>query len=429
MKTTQNAHQHSLKQFLNCFAYLCIYVKISPENNQNPHFYVYDHIIILPTYFMKYIKIIFIATLTFFSNISFAQDEPTSGALGFRERIYDFGTLEEDMRFATHRFVFKNTGTTPIKILNVETSCGCTTPTWSENTIKPGDSGFVDARYETTNRLGTFDKTITVYSNSKVNPIQYLNIKGNVIRPQPTTIGAPLPNIGNLQTDLINLTFDPLLDNQILKKEFRLSNNSDFTATIQPLGPSSIPDYISIEGFPQSLEPGESQKVTVTIDGNKVPSYGFGGFEIPVISNSYGNFYLGVNVSYNRKQFFPTLSAKKLKKAAKLVVTPTAYNFGEVPSGDYLNGYFDFKNEGKSPLTIHQMVPDCPCITLTVPKTTLAPGETMRVKFLFDTVTKNGKKGIGIWIVSNDPIQPERNIWVQATFPEIKKRQCADCKF
>jgi hypothetical protein len=123
------------------------------------------------------------------------------------------------------------------------------------------------------------------------------------------------------------------------------------------------------------------------------------------------------------------LSAKKLKKAAKLVVTPTSLNFGEVPSGGYLNGYFDFKNDGKSPLTIHQIFPDCPFITLTVPKTTLAPGETMRVKVLFDTVTKNGKKGLGIWIVSNDPTQPERNIWVQATFPEIKKRQCADCPF
>lgn len=415
--------------FVNSIHYICICVKISPENNQNPHFYVYDHIIILSTTFMNLIKNIFIAAILFISNSSFAQDEPTSGALGFKERIFDFGTLEESMRFANHRFIFKNTGTTPIKILNVETSCGCTTPTWSENVIKPGDSGYVDARYETTNRLGTFDKTITVYSNSKINPIQYLNIKGNVIRPQPTTIGAPIPNIGNLQADVINLTFDPILDNQILKKEFRLTNNSDFTATIQPLGPGRIPEYITIEGFPQSLEPGESQKVIVTIDGNKAPSYGFGGFEIPVISSSYGNFYLGINVSYNRKQYFPTLNSKQLKKAAKLVVTPTALNFGEVPSGGYLNGYFDFKNDGKSPLIIHQIVPDCPCITLTVPKTTLAPGEIMRVKVLFDTVTKNGKKGIGIWIVSNDPTQPERNIWVQATFPEIKKRQCADCPF
>jgi hypothetical protein len=49
------------------------------------------------------------------------------------------------------------------------------------------------------------------------------------------------------------------------------------------------------------------------------------------------------------------------------------------------------------------------------------------MKFKFDTVTKTGAKSIGIRMVTNDPSNPERYIWVKAQFPEKYEYKCPTC--
>ena len=107
-----------------------------------------------------------------------AQMTPkTDGAkIAFSEKQHNFGDIREDMKYATHRFSFKNTGNKNLFINTVQTSCGCTTPDWTRDTIKPGESGFVDAKYETIGRIGSFQKTITVYSNAVNFPFVHLDI-------------------------------------------------------------------------------------------------------------------------------------------------------------------------------------------------------------------------------------------------------------
>lgn len=75
-------------------------------------------------------------------------------------------------------FEFKNTGKTPVLIQNVQTSCGCTTAHKPEAPIAPGKSAEISVKYDT-NRIGLFEKTITVTSNVG-DPI-VLTIKGNVL--------------------------------------------------------------------------------------------------------------------------------------------------------------------------------------------------------------------------------------------------------
>ena len=64
-------------------------------------------------------------------------------------------------------------------ISNVQASCGCTTPKWTKEPIKPGESGAVTAIYNSKGRPGTFNKAITITSNAKT-PQKVLFIKGNV---------------------------------------------------------------------------------------------------------------------------------------------------------------------------------------------------------------------------------------------------------
>jgi hypothetical protein len=85
-------------------------------------------------------------------------------------------------------FKFKNEGKAPLVLSNVQASCGCTTPSWTREPVKPGESGEIKVKYDT-NRIGSFSKTITVTSNAENSPI-ILKIFGEVkpaeVTPAPT---------------------------------------------------------------------------------------------------------------------------------------------------------------------------------------------------------------------------------------------------
>lgn len=356
-----------------------------------------------------------------------AQDTP-EGRKGvvFDEREFNFGELKESMKFATHRFRFRNLTDRAVLVNKVESSCGCTSPTWSQDSIQPGEFGFVDARYETTNRIGKFDKTLTVYTNSPVSPIQFLAIKGVVLKPKPIPNNFKIPNLGRLDFERVNVSFEPLYDNETPTKEIRVINSSDYTSYLNVMVPHRLPKYATVE-VPKSLEPGEVGKIKITLDGATATGYGYGEFELAIQSSNRGTPMASLRVSYQRKQFFPEMSKRQLKRAQKLEIKEGSIDFGKQRSGGFLNGSFSLKNTGKKPLIIHQMNPDCPCIRLEYNNATLEAGETKALDFRFDTVTKTGKKSIGIRIVSNDPRNPEQYIWVKADFPTKYDYECPTC--
>ena len=100
----------------------------------------------------------------------------------FEEYEHDFGSFsytEDSVK--THVFTFKNTGGKDLVILHVATGCGCTTPVYSKQPLKPGATGTVTVTYNGERKLpGYFRKSVTVYSND---PRSYVRIfiKGELI--------------------------------------------------------------------------------------------------------------------------------------------------------------------------------------------------------------------------------------------------------
>ena len=107
-----------------------------------------------------------------------AVENPNAADFKFDTEVHDFGTVKEGVQ-AEHTFKFTNTGKEPLVITNVQASCGCTTPTWSKEPIKPGAQGSVTAIYNSKGRPGNFNKAVTVTSNAKTAQ-KVLFIKGNV---------------------------------------------------------------------------------------------------------------------------------------------------------------------------------------------------------------------------------------------------------
>ncbi|MEZ5198882.1 MAG: DUF1573 domain-containing protein [Bacteroidales bacterium] len=105
-------------------------------------------------------------------------NNPNAPIAEFEKLVHDYGTIEQHGD-GNCEFRFTNTGKEPLILSNVRSSCGCTVPTWPRQPVLPGQSEVIKVKYDT-KRVGTINKSITVYSNGKVSPIS-LKIKGNIL--------------------------------------------------------------------------------------------------------------------------------------------------------------------------------------------------------------------------------------------------------
>ena len=93
---------------------------------------------------------------------------------------HDFGTINEG-DIVDHVFTFTNDGEAPLIISSATASCGCTVPAFSKDPIPVGGSGEIKVQFNSRNKPGTQNKTVTVTANTypKVTKLQ---IRANVVK-------------------------------------------------------------------------------------------------------------------------------------------------------------------------------------------------------------------------------------------------------
>ncbi|MFC5044492.1 DUF1573 domain-containing protein [Aquimarina hainanensis] len=96
----------------------------------------------------------------------------------FKTDVIDYGEIEAGSD-GIREFEFTNTGSAPLIISRVYSSCGCTIPEKPKDPIAPGDNGVIKVKYDT-KRVGPIRKTITVYSNAEEST-KAIKIKGTVL--------------------------------------------------------------------------------------------------------------------------------------------------------------------------------------------------------------------------------------------------------
>ncbi len=113
------------------------------------------------------------------------KDEvPANGAkIRFTETEHNYGTIQKGAN-GDCMFTFVNEGNEPLILSNVKASCGCTTPSYTQKPVMPGQEGTIKVHYNT-NNPGGFSKTVTVTSNAVDNPRVVLRIKGTVKQDNP----------------------------------------------------------------------------------------------------------------------------------------------------------------------------------------------------------------------------------------------------
>jgi len=148
----------------------------------------------------------------------------------FNKTTHDFGDVV-DGTFPTTYFTFKNNGNEPLFLKHVTSSCGCTSPSYSKDSIMPGDSGFVKVVFNTRGyRNKDFAKSVIITSNVKngtSDKVDILYITGHVIPKEAVIPQYPISLSGQFHK------FDPIIQGKKAKWSFTISNNGDSTVVIK----------------------------------------------------------------------------------------------------------------------------------------------------------------------------------------------------
>ncbi len=93
------------------------------------------------------------------------DDTVNVAKLTFEEAFFDFGEIVEG-DVVHHKFKFTNTGVKPLLISNARSTCGCTIPKWPQEVIAPGESNYIDVKFDSKGKHHKISKPITISANT-----------------------------------------------------------------------------------------------------------------------------------------------------------------------------------------------------------------------------------------------------------------------
>ncbi len=333
-----------------------------------------------------------------------------SAKIVFEEQVHDFGSFLESDGVQTTSFKFKNEGEAPLVLSNVRASCGCTTPKWTREPVAPGASGTIDVSYNPKNRPGSFNKSVTVTSNSEASTV-VLHITGKVA-PREKTLAEEYPRkVGSLRVKSNYLSFAKITMGEVVTKELELVNDSEEPVEV---GFRTVPGHITATLEPSTIPANSRGTLVVTYDSKAANTYGFASHRIYLSLNGSKDYKNSIGVSATIEEDFSNLTEEQIAQAPVAAFEPKTFDFGEMKQGDKKEHTFSVTNEGKSDLIIRRVRSSCGCTAVAPSKSVISPGETAPIKVTFDSRGKRGRQSKSITVITNDPKTPTTTLRISS---------------
>lgn len=339
--------------------------------------------------------------------------EKKVASLQFQTSTHNFGEVKEEAGPVRHKFEFTNTGQVPLKVLDVKASCGCTTPDWSKDEIGPGKTGYIIAEYNPMNRPGQFNKTLTVTTNAEPT-IAMLTIQG-VVKPKPRAVEDDFPaEIGSMRLKTRGLNIGKITTEKPTVKKFEVYNQGDKALAFNKKN-IELPAYVKLAFEPQSVPAKGRGQLIITYDAAAKGSLGWVTDNIVFFTNEADDVNRKVlTLSATIEEYFPPMTESELAKAPRLQIDRTTHEFGSIRQGNVVETEFTLTNSGQTPLSIRDTQANCGCTVSTPEKSTLAPGESAKLKVSFNSEGRRGTQYKTVTIFSNDPQAPTQTLTLKA---------------
>lgn len=349
-------------------------------------------------------KSLFLSIWAVFSLAFAAGEEPVT----WDKTVHDFGDVSVTDGPLTCTFTLTNTGSQPISIFEVVSSCGCTDVKWSRGKIQPGETGTVSATYKNEDGPMPFDKTLTVYISGVKRPV-VLRLRG-VIHEKKKSL-AELYGAQKLGTFGVK---ERHFQAGTVKQGLSVSE----TAQVANLGKAplrvsfaDVSDNLSVSVSPNPIPAGKTATLAMTV--KSVPGvYGRHTYRAtPVLDGRKASAPLEITAW--TQENFARLSEEERAKAPLPYFDQSTFNFGVVRDGSPVEVRFTVTNRGKAPLHFFQADADSPALRLKGPMEDVAPGKKATLVFSLDpSQLKKGETVIMISLTSNAPLRPLVNLFV-----------------
>lgn len=342
-----------------------------------------------------------------------AQDhEVLSPGITFAQQTYNFGIIPEEGGIVNHRFEFKNDGGAPLVVTRVTTDCGCTTPTFTHESIAPGAEGFIEVTFDPEGRPGVFVKNILVYTNVIAEPIK-LQITGNVTIKGNLDSRSERFSIGDLWLSGNFLTFPAMSGSRSNVIRLSLYNRGELPLSVTLYNPSHL---FSLSESELTLNPQQVAeiKLTSSLFEDLVP----GIYLEKIIVTAKAKRRRGLSDTIMVKlPVAPIFSEGFIDNAPKAKFV-TYHDLGKIASPNPISGTIEIKNIGKSPLILHDVY--CPNreISFNIKEKQASEGESIILNYRIDgeQLIKFKKEfDENVDLILNDPSAPYRRVKIRLT--------------
>jgi hypothetical protein len=300
----------------------------------------------------------------------------------FAATTYNFGDLYEADGDATCTFKFTNTGTAPLLLVRAQASCGCTSPEYPKQPIRPGESGTISVTYHAKGRPGAFQKSIYVYDNSSPNHSTTLIITGYVKSSKKPEENYTQQLGGGLRVKMRTLSFFDVYPNQTARtRSFNVYNES-----IHPiqLAFKNVPKHIYVESDPEIIPAKQEGKILVTYYTSRVKDWGLRKDYFDVTVKGYEAQMSGnrLAVTADIREDFSKMTTREKNEAPVVEVSQRSLNFGTTATQK--KDVVTLTNTGKSKLLIRKVQNDEPAIfDCALSNDQIKPGETAQLAITY----------------------------------------------
>lgn len=355
-------------------------------------------------------RVIFLILLALCALTGLAQERLT-----FQPDAWDFGTIRETDGRVSHTFTGVNRSDSPLVILDVVTTCGCTVPDFSKKPILPGEKTQITVTYDPANRPGAFTKELWVYSSEK-RKIATLTVQGSVIPRQKTVEELyPVDAGGGLRLASTLNAFSYIYPGRQVQAAIGYANTSKRPVRLE-LRPETTSGLLRT-GYPRQVAPGERGEINFSylIPADK-PRYGTvrDALEVVVDGRSNGTTLVTHGIGVDPQPADATQNAPKADFSENIL------KFGPVKhAGPVRRMHFTLSNEGGAELIVRAVEGEGHVATTLAPGLKIAPGDSVRCEILLDPRAQDyGIVTEHLVVVTNDPLRPMRRIRVTAVIEE-----------
>lgn len=333
--------------------------------------------------------------------IAMAAVATAGGEIHWLERDFDFGVMKEAAGPKTGKSRFVNTGRDTLTIVDVRPSCGCTSATFTDTPIAPGDTACVEYTYDPAFRPGRFAKSVRV---SLSDGSRYsIKITGAVLG-TPESLDKMYP----VEAGAVRLTESVIPLGEVRMGEtpsrfFSIYNQEADSVWPQAISPEKA---LKVERHPGLLGPGDIITYGVYFDTKRLGQYGPVELPVRVIADSLraDSGEATVTVRATIVPDFRFISATQEKNAPHFLLEQRVVDLGDVDSPTPREFEFTIINDGRSPLELRRLYSDEGVIEPVQAPKMVKKGKRARVKArLLAGRMPAGPFRTTLKIITNDP--------------------------